>query len=126
MVLLYHYTSAEGCKGILTDGVIRSSTDTTRDAVLGKGVYLTSLPPWTDDWILITNNWDDNSQAFFSKLNQIDYYIVFDSNNLPRVIKAQDQRDVWLVPYIINLRRVPYEMRVRRHNVQLARQYGYL
>ena len=126
MVLLYHYTSAEGCKGILTDGVIRSSTDTTRDAVLGKGVYLTSLPPWTDDWILITNNWDNNSQAFFSKLNQIDYYIVFDSNNLPRVIKAQDQRDVWLVPYDINLRRVPYEMRVRPHNVQLARQYGYL
>jgi len=125
MVLLYHYTSAEGCKGILKDGFIRSSTDTTRDAVLGKGVYLTSLPPSTDDWKLITNNWDDNRRTFFSKLNQVDYYIVFDSEDLHDVTRAPGKRDVWLVPYDIDLEDVPCEVHVRRQNEQLALQYGY-
>jgi hypothetical protein len=126
MVLLYHYTSAEGCIGILIDGFIRSSADTTRDAILGRGVYLTALPPSTDDWTLIDNNWDGNYQTFLASLNKLDYYIVFDSNYLPRLTKAVDQRDIWMVPYDINLRTVPYQVKVRGNNVQLARQYGYL
>jgi hypothetical protein len=126
MVFLYHYTSAEGCKGILSDGIIRSSADTTRDAVLGRGVYLTSLPPSTDDWRLIKNNWDGKRRALLKKLDKVDYYIVFDSKDLPRVTRAAGKRDVWMVPYDIDLDELPCEVGVRRHNVQLARQYGYL
>jgi hypothetical protein len=126
MVLLYHYTTAEGCEGILEDGFIRSSTDTTRDAVLGRGVYLTSLPPETDDWRLIKNNWDGRRRPLLSKLHKVDYYIVFDSDDLPGVTKAAGKRDVWMVPYDIDVEEVPCEVKVRRHNVQLARQYGYL
>jgi hypothetical protein len=126
MVLLYHYTSAEGCLGILMDGVIRSSTDTARDAVLGRGVYLTSLPPSTDDWRLIKNNWVGKRSAVLNKLDKVDYYIVFDHTNLPGVRKAASKRDVWMVPYDIDLNLVPCNIGVRGHNVQLARQYGYL
>ena len=126
MVLLYHYTSSEGCKGILSDGVIRSSTDITRDAILGKGVYLTSLPPSTGDWRLIKNNWDGKRRVLLKKLDKVDYYIVFDSEDLPGVTRAAGKRDVWMVPYDIDLDEVSCEVGVRRHNVQLARQYGYL
>jgi len=126
MVLLYHYTSAEGCKGILSDGVIRSSTDTTRDAILGRGVYLTSLRPSTDDWKLIKNNWDGKRKALLRKLNKVDCYVVFDSRDLPGIMRAPGKRDVWLVPYDIDLDELPCEVGVRRQNVQLAYQYGYL
>ena len=126
MVLLYHYTTAEGCVGILWDGVIRSSRDTTRDAVLGRGVYLTALPPSTDDWRLIKNNWDGNLSALVGKMDNVDYYIRFNSHNLPGVTKAPGKRDVWMVPYDIVLGVVPCQVGVRRQNVQLARQYGYL
>ena len=126
MVLLYHYTSAEGCKGILRDGVIRSSTDTKRDAVLGRGVYLTSLPPTTDDWKLLKNNYDGNRRFLLEQLEKVDYYIVFDSKDLHGVIKAQGSRDVWMVPYDIDLDEVPCKVHVRRQNVALAQQHGYL
>ena len=126
MVWLYHYTSAEGYTGILSDGVIRSSADTTRDAVLGRGVYLTSLPPSTDNWTIIKNNWDGKRRALLKKLNKVDYYIVFDSKDLPGVTRAVGKRDVWMVPYDIDLDEVPCDVGVRRQNVQLARQYGYL
>ena len=126
MVWLYHYTSAEGYTGILSDGVIRSSADTSRDAVLGRGVYLTSLPPSTDNWTIIKNNWDGKRRALLKKLNKVDYYIVFDSKDLLGVTRAVGKRDVWMVPYDIHLDEVPCEVGVRRHNVQLARHYGYL
>jgi hypothetical protein len=93
---------------------------------MGTGVYLTSLPPSTDDWKLIRNNWDGNRQVLLSKLNKVDYYIVFNSEDLPRVTTAAGKRDVWMVPYDIDLDDVPCKVGVRRENVQLARQHGYL
>jgi hypothetical protein len=126
MVLLYHYTTAEGCKGILSDGVIRSSTDTTLDAILGRGVYLTSLPPSTDDWRLIKNNWDGRRRSLLNKLNKVDCYIVFHSEDLPGVTRAIGKRDVWMVPYDVDLDVVPCQVGVRRQNVALAQQHGYL
>ena len=44
-MILYHYTSAGGIDGIRTTGVIRQSTDHIRDAMLGAGVYFTSMDP---------------------------------------------------------------------------------
>jgi hypothetical protein len=127
MVRLYHYTTAEGCKGIMSDGFIRSSSDTARDAVLGKGVYLTSLPPSTGDWKLVRNNWDGKRSALLNKLDNVDYYVAFDSKDLPGVVKERrSNRDVWMVPYDIDMDSVPCDVSVRRHNVQLARQHGYL
>ena len=39
--------------------MINSSTDFIRDAVLGKGVYLTDVNPWESDYKIALNNWDD-------------------------------------------------------------------
>jgi hypothetical protein len=120
MVLLYYYTSAEGRKGIESEGIIGRSADTNRDAVLGPGVYLTSLPPSTDDWTLIENNWVAKRRKFLRRMNDVDYYIVFDSTDLPGVTRAAVRRDVWVVPYDIDVEEVPFEVYVRRDYVQLA------
>ncbi|PNF29924.1 hypothetical protein B7P43_G07270 [Cryptotermes secundus] len=127
MVYLYHYTSSDGYAGILVDGVIRRSTDTNRDAVLGKGVYLTALPPWTDDMKLLKNNWDGSSERrLLEKLDNLDYYIRFDSRDLPNVKRAPGKRDIWMVSYDIVLEEVPHEVCVRGNNVAVATRYGYL
>jgi hypothetical protein len=127
MVLLYHYTSSEGCEGILQDGVIRRSENTTRDAILGKGVYLTALPPWTKDKKLLKNNWDGRSERrLLGILDKLDYYIELDSKDLPEVRKAPGKRDIWMVPYDIVLEEVPHQVCVRGNNVSVAQSYGYL
>jgi hypothetical protein len=127
MVKLYHYTSAKGCQGILVDGVIRRSRGTTGDAVLGHGVYLTALPPWTKDMKLLTNNWDGGSErAILSKLDNLHYYIEFDSEHLPGVVKCSGDRDIWMVSYDINLEKVPHKTFVRGQNVAVAQSHGYL
>jgi hypothetical protein len=89
-------------------------------------VYLTALPPSTDDWKLIKNNWDGRRAALLKKMKNVDFYIVFDSDDLPGVTRATGKRDVWMVPYDIDLHHVPFDVRVRRQNVQLALQHGYL
>jgi hypothetical protein len=127
MVLLYHYTSSEGCAGILHEGVIRRSEDTNRDAFLGKGVYLTALPPWTNVQKLIQNNWDGRAERLIlQKLDRLDFYIEFDSRDLPNVKRATGKRDVWMVPYDIVLEKVPHQVCVRGNNVILAQNHGYL
>lgn len=126
-MILYHYTSYDGCAGILHDGVIRRSEDMWRDAVLGKGVYLTALPPWTKDKKLLKNNWDGTSERhLLQKLDNLDYYIEFDSRNLPDVKRATGKRDIWMVPHDIVLEDVPHEVCVRGNNVVIAQRYGCL
>lgn len=44
-ITLYHYTSAEGARGITESKQISKSTNTKKDAVGGVGVYLTSISP---------------------------------------------------------------------------------
>jgi len=48
-IILRHYTNEAGAKAIKESGVIKSSTDTGvhRDAVFGRGAYLTTLSPDT-------------------------------------------------------------------------------
>ena len=49
MKTYYHYTNQEGYEGILATGVIRPSLriqgSTYGDAVLGEGIYLTTIAP---------------------------------------------------------------------------------
>ncbi|KDR06373.1 hypothetical protein L798_04620 [Zootermopsis nevadensis] len=127
MVMLYHYTSSDGCFGIISEGFIRSSKDTTRDAMLGQGVYLTSPPPWTDGKKIVMNNWDGQSESvFLDKLDHINYFIAFDSRYLHFVRKASGPRDVWMVPYDIDLDKVPHSIHMRGSNVTVAESLGYL
>jgi hypothetical protein len=107
MSSLYHYTSSKGLKGIQRDGVIRSSKDMTRDAVLGRGVYLTSLPPSTKDTALLKNNWDGSRKFYSTKQNNLDYCLQFKKKDLPGAQKAGGSRDVWMVPHDIDVREVP-------------------
>ena len=44
-MILYHYTTEEGMKGITDSGYIKQSTNTVTDAMLGMGVYLTTKSP---------------------------------------------------------------------------------
>jgi hypothetical protein len=95
--------------------------------MLGKGVYLTSLPPWTSDMKLLKNNWDGRSErTLWSKVENLQYYIEFKSKHLPGVIRSSGKRDVWVVPYDIDLDDVPHEIFVRGENIAVARRHGYL
>lgn len=111
---LYHYTSDEGLRGIQRDGVIRSSADTTRDAILGRGVYLTSLPPETKDTDLMKNNWDGNRNFYSSKQDNLSQYIQFCKKDLPSAQKSEGSRDVWRVPNDIDLKTVPHRVHKRK------------
>jgi hypothetical protein len=51
------------------------------------------------------------------KMDKVDFYIVFDSKDLPRFAKARGKRDIWMVPYDIDLEKVPCKVHVRRQNV---------
>jgi hypothetical protein len=127
MVRLYYYTSAEECRGILVDGVIRRSRTTARGAMLGQGVYLTEVPPETSDMKLLTNNWDGGSEtAILSKLDNLHYYIEFDSEHLPGAEKLSPIREVWKVPHDIVLKDVKAKIFVREHNIAVAQSHGYL
>jgi hypothetical protein len=114
MAYLYHYTSDEGLQGIQRDGVIRCSSDTTRDAILGKGVYLTSLPPSTKDRDLLKNNWDGSKRFYSSKQENLSYYVEFAKRDLPHAQKSGGSRDVWMVPHDIDLTKVPHRVYERK------------
>jgi hypothetical protein len=111
---LYHYTSEEGLRGIQRDGVIRSSSDTTRDAILGEGVYLTTLSPATEDTALVKNNWDGNKQFQSSKQENVSHCIQFSKKDLPSAQKSGGSRDVWVVPHAIDLKNVPHSVHKRK------------
>jgi len=114
MSYLYHYTSDKGLRGIQREGVIRSSADTTRDAVLGRGVYLTSLPPSTKDKALLKNNWDGSRKFSSTKQNNLDYCVRFKTKDLPCAQKSGGSRDVWMVPHDIDLKEVPFRVYERQ------------
>jgi hypothetical protein len=107
---LYHYTSYKGIRGIQRDGVIWSSEDITRDAVLGRGVYLTSLPPETRDKYLLKNNWDGSRRFYSTKEPNLDYCIEIKRKYLPCARKSSGSRDIWMVPHNIDLCDAPYRV----------------
>jgi hypothetical protein len=112
MTYLYHYTSSSGLKGILKDGVIKRSGDNTGDgdAAYGKGVYLTALPPTTDNFVLLENNWDGSPEFYLTKVDNLKYCIEIRQKDLPRAVKTDPIRNVWKVPHYINLRDVQFRV----------------
>lgn len=54
---LFHYTDKKGLQGILKSGRILSSTNTTSDCKMGRGVYFTKKPPTCSTKALVQNNY---------------------------------------------------------------------
>ncbi|PSN35935.1 hypothetical protein C0J52_27299 [Blattella germanica] len=89
-----------------------------KDAILGKGVYLTSLPPSTSTSQLLLNNWDllessTNEEEVKERLNCLDFCIEFNSAHLLGVEKSNGNRDIWVYPGCIDLTQIPYCIRAR-------------
>ena len=63
--------------------MIKSSTDFTRDAMLGKGVYLTDVSPWESDYKIALNNWDDGKFRYLISI----YDLQSTSQNLKKITK---------------------------------------
>jgi hypothetical protein len=114
MSILYHYTSFEGIEGIRRDGVIRSS-GASGDAVWGKGVYLTSLPPSKKVQDPMLNNWGIVVGHEAGIQPKVNCYISFRTDDLPNVQKTNGVQDVWLVPQPIDLKKVPHRVYERQH-----------
>ena len=105
-ILLYHYTTEEGARGILRDGAIKQSVKkgTGRrqdDARFGSGVYLTNLNPGMGKRRIALNNYDGNPNAVKKILRsgRVDFAIVFKlSRNDPNLkeVGKDDDRDIWL------------------------------
>lgn len=63
-IKLYHYTDKQGKDAILQSRYIRMSDIRAGDAVLGNGVYLTSMSPFDHSKSSIAkNNWLDPSRT---------------------------------------------------------------
>ena len=66
---LYHYTTRKGKDGIMEDEVIYQSTNEITDCRFGKGVYLTSLDPYSNskDDIAVNNYRESKRWATYSE-----------------------------------------------------------
>lgn len=94
-VKLYHYTNIDGIKGIARSGEIAESTDTTTDAVYGRGTYATTKGPENSRSQIAQNNYDDASrqQESQGKVDHCDEFKVSKS----KVERAPEKdRDVWV------------------------------
>ncbi|GMI07634.1 hypothetical protein TrVE_jg13116 [Triparma verrucosa] len=74
-VPLYHYTTHQAAEEIFESGELKPSTKAgnNRDAKDGDGIYLTSMPPWADEKLLLKNNYA-HAGASTSKL---EFYFLF-------------------------------------------------
>ena len=89
----WHYTDAEGAKGIMNSGSIRPSTDSTYDATYGKGHYFTDKGPSNKSKELLANNYDSQDRPKGS----VQYGIGIKKNQLPNIEKCPaGERDVYL------------------------------
>ena len=112
-IILYHYTTEEGAKGILKDGAIKPSVRkgtgrTKDDALFGQGVYLTSLQPGIGKQIIALHNYDGNNKNVqkMIKSGKVNFAIKFtldsEDSNLVKVAKDSN-RDVWLYNGILKV-----------------------
>ncbi|KAL3865442.1 hypothetical protein ACJMK2_042832 [Sinanodonta woodiana] len=95
IMILYHYTSLQGYRGIRQDGQINESPFGGADAAFGQGVYLTSRgPEWSAKEVII-NNWGEAEVGISQYVRKVEYIIQV-SVQKQNVIKASDGRDIYI------------------------------
>jgi hypothetical protein len=80
----------------------------TRDAVIGDGVYLTSMLP-KNGMEKIKTNFNDTFDGTSIQLRKVKHYFRFNSSKLAGVEKQKTKRNIWLYRYDINLNVVSFE-----------------
>ena len=88
---------------------IEMSTDEQHDAELGPGVYLTDLPPDTDDEDIIHNNWGYTGTA--SALRKIKWYVELHNLRGVRKVKVGNGRIIYVYGNNIDLTKVSHIIR---------------
>ena len=124
---LYHYTNKNASESIQETEVLKQSTNTIRDAILGPGVYFTSIAPGVKPPIMIVkNNWDGNYTN--EQLNQfiqegmIDYVVKVsvtraDKSNVFKSIQQFDKnstRDVYVYSDDLYLNSSNFKFEIKR------------
>ena len=96
---VYHYTDKVGYDAIRKTKKVLKSDEKTGDAILGSGVYLTSLSPRGRSKIIIAkNNYDGKQYKFAAKQeaeSKVDYWFEFDIPE-SKLSKYPGKRDIWL------------------------------
>lgn len=77
--MLYHYTSADKCNEILQDGFIKASKPKLKGNP--RGVYLTNIPPSTDDSNLIQMMYG-NSPNSYNRRDRVEVVFVIKEHHL--------------------------------------------
>ncbi|XP_057311381.1 uncharacterized protein LOC130649168 [Hydractinia symbiolongicarpus] len=100
-IKLYHYTTKEGAEGILESGCLKKSEKAVKDAVLGDGVYFTSIAPRSvTKQKIAQNNWDVGTSSAMQlvKDGKLDFYIKikFKKNDPKLEDVSHLSRDIWL------------------------------
>lgn len=93
-IKLYHYTDKQGKNAILQSRYIKMSDDRAGDAILGDGVYLTSMSPFDHSReSIVMNNWLDPS-----KTAKTEY--VFEVKVSPSNLQKNEagDRDIYVFP----------------------------
>ena len=107
---LYHYTTSDAAAQIFESGKLLPSIKENGDAMAGDGVYFTSIPPWAEPDVLLSNNFDGASGR--SNKSRAKAYIRIEvwllspdvevvRANVPQNSKGpmkDKERDVYLVP----------------------------
>jgi len=86
---LYHYTSKENADLIKKSGFMQKSVVTeNKDAILGEGVYFTSMAPGEKSrFAIVQNNWDDQN------MSEIQYHQIVSTGKIEYVIKVTVSED---------------------------------
>lgn len=107
---LYHYTDYCGKLGIDRDQVIKPTSQFSKYAHFGSGVYLSSIPPSEGTYKILRSNYANAPSQSRNPWtgNKCDYYFKFNADDLPGVRRVEPSRQVWLFPGSINLKEVPY------------------
>lgn len=95
MKTLYHYTSEEGYKAIISSKTLKSSDPwTTTDAAYGHGWYMTDLEPKTCDIAIALQCWKSKDA-----LEKVEYFLQFEVDE--SLIK-ECRKNVFLIQNWIN------------------------
>merc|ERR1719369_1170477 len=102
MVKVYHYTDKAGYDAIRKTKKVLKSEKSKGDALIGDGVYLTSLSPKGRSKILIAqNNYDGNQYKFATNQEadgKVDYWFEFEIPESKLSKYPGKKRDIWLYP----------------------------